>query len=65
MPKKSKTVRRVCCVVCHQFVPVSECVESYADHVCRVCDEEMVDRDQELYERDVQDEIDRVWGYGK
>jgi len=62
---KSKTQPKVRCVVCHCLVPKSHVVDVYADPVCRDCDEEMVEHDDEQYEREVQREIDRVWGYGQ
>lgn len=58
-----KPTNRVRCVVCEQFVPESECVDTYDDFVCRVCDTEITEHDEEEYERETQREIDRVWGY--
>lgn len=66
MPANKKPrpkANRVRCVVCHTLVFESECVDTYADYVCRVCDDELIERDEDTHEAETQREIDRVWGY--
>jgi hypothetical protein len=61
--KKEKSLRLVVCTVCHCTVPSTELVDVYADPVCRTCDEESRESEEEQWERETQREIDRLWGY--
>jgi hypothetical protein len=52
---KNKTLVR--CAACACLVEKKACVPYGDTMVCRLCDEEFVERDQELYERDMENEI--------